>query len=149
MTSPKIAVIGGGTGLASLLRGLKGYSDNISAVVCMTDNGKSSGKLRQDLQMLPPGDIRQCLAALSAQETLLLELFNYRFKKGRGLSGHSLGNVILAGLTEISGDFKKAIKLMSQILDIKGKVLPVTLDYVQLGAELENHGKFSANQICP
>jgi len=149
MNSPKIVVIGGGTGLASLLRGLKGYSDNISAVVCMTDNGKSSGKLRRDLQMLPPGDIRQCLAALSSQETLLLELFNYRFKKGRGLSGHSLGNLILAGLTEISGDFKKAIKLMSQILDIKGKVLPVTLDHVQLGAELAKGHKIFGESNMP
>ncbi len=141
MRGPKIAVIGGGTGLATLLRGLKNYSEQISAVVCMTDDGKSSGRLRKDLKMLPPGDIRQCLAALSAQESLILELFNFRFNQGNHLSGHSLGNLLLTALTEMSGDFKKAIKLMSQILDIKGKVLPVTLDRVQLGAELENGRK--------
>ncbi len=141
MRGPKITVLGGGTGLATLSRGLKNYSEQISAVVCMTDDGQSSGKLRKDLKMLPPGDIRQCLAALSAQESLILELFNFRFNKGNHLSGHSLGNLLLAALTDMSGDFKKAIKLMSQILDIKGRVLPVTLDQVQLGAELENGRK--------
>lgn len=141
MKGPKITVLGGGTGLAALLRGLKNYSEDIWAVVCMTDDGRSSGKLRKDLKMLPPGDIRQCLAALSSQESLLLELFNFRFNKGKHLSGHSLGNLLLAALTDMSGDFKKAIKLMSQILDIKGKVLPVTSDSVQLGAELENGRK--------
>src|SRR3989304_8966479 len=141
MRGPKIVVIGGGSGLATLLRGLKNYSDSISAVVCMTDNGRSSGKLREDLKMLPPGYIRQCLVALSSQESLLSELFNFRCKKGQHLNGHSLGNLLLAGLTEMSGDFRKAVKLMSQILDIKGRVLPVTLEQIQLGARLANRKK--------
>jgi len=111
MRGPNIVVIGGGSGLATLLRGLKNYSDSISAVVCMTDNGRSSGKLREDLKMLPPGDIRQCLVALSSQESLLSELFNFRFKKGQHLNGHSLGNLLLAGLTEMSGDFRKGTNL--------------------------------------
>jgi uncharacterized cofD-like protein len=149
MRGPKIAVIGGGSGLSTLLRGLKNYTDDISAIVCMTDNGKSSGKLRKDIKMLPPGDIRQCLAALSSQESLLLELFNFRFDKGNTLSGHTLGNLLLAGLTELSGDFRKAVKLMSQILDIKGKVMPVTLDHVQLGAKLMNRRKVFGESSVP
>ena len=149
MRGPKIAVIGGGSGLSTLLRGLKNYTDDISAIVCMTDNGKSSGKLRDNLKMLPPGDVRQCLAALSSQESLLLELFNFRFDKGKDLFGHSLGNLLLAGLTEMSGDFRKAVKLMSQILDIKGKVMPVTLDHVQLGAKLKNMRKVFGEKSVP
>jgi len=149
MRGPKVAVVGGGSGLSTLLRGLKSYTDEISAIVCMTDNGRSSGKLRNDFKMLPPGDIRQCLAALSSQESLLLELFNFRFNRGKDLVGHSLGNLLLAGLTEMSGDFRKAVKLMSQILDIKGKVLPVTLDHVQLGARLENRKRVIGESSVP
>lgn len=133
-----VTVIGGGTGLATLLRGLKEYPLNISAIVTMTDDGASTGRLRRETGILPPGDIRKCLAALSENETEILNLFNYRFKKGFGISGHSLGNLFLTALAEETGSFEKAVEKASDILNIKGRVIPATLEDVHLGAHFED-----------
>jgi len=134
----RVTVIGGGTGLAVLLRGLKQLPIDIKAIVTMTDNGASSGRLRRDYGILPPGDIRQCLVSLADDEKLLTRLFNYRFEKGRGLSGHSFGNLFLVALTKITGNFEQAISESSRILAIRGRVVPSTLKNVNLGAELKN-----------
>ncbi|MDJ0714531.1 MAG: YvcK family protein [Prochloraceae cyanobacterium] len=138
---PKIVAIGGGTGLSTLLRGLKEYSSNITAIVTVADDGGSSGRLRRDLGVLPPGDIRNCLAALADEEKLLTELFQYRFKAGDGLTGHSFGNLFLTAMSEISGDWEKAIAASSQVLAVRGRVLPATLSDVSLWAELAD-GRF-------
>lgn len=133
---PKIVVVGGGTGLSTLLRGLKVYSANITAIVTVADDGGSSGRLRQEFGVLPPGDIRNCLAALADQEKLLTELFQYRFQTGNGLMGHSFGNLFLTAMTEITGDLERAIAASSQVLAVRGRVLPATLSDVCLWAEL-------------
>ena len=133
---PKIVVVGGGTGLSTLLRGLKVYSANITAIVTVADDGGSSGRLRQEFGVLPPGDIRNCLAALADQEKLLTELFQYRFKTGNGLVGHSFGNLFLTAMSEITGDLERAIAASSQVLAVRGRVLPATLSDVRLWAEL-------------
>jgi uncharacterized cofD-like protein len=133
---PKIVVVGGGTGLSTLLRGLKVYSANITAIVTVADDGGSSGRLRQEFGMLPPGDIRNCLAALADQEKLLTELFQYRFSAGSGLVGHSFGNLFLTAMSEITGDLERAIAASSQVLAVRGRVLPATLSDVRLWAEL-------------
>lgn len=133
---PKIVVVGGGTGLSTLLRGLKVYSANITAVVTVADDGGSSGRLRQEFGVLPPGDIRNCLAALADQEKLLTELFQYRFQAGSGLVGHSFGNLFLTAMSEITGDLERAIAASSQVLAVRGRVLPATLSDVRLWAEL-------------
>lgn len=132
---PKVVAIGGGTGLPTLLRGLKNYTSNITAIVTMADDGGSSGKLRWELGVLPPGDIRNCLVALAETETLMDEVLNYRFTQGEGLVGHSLGNLVLAGLTELTGGIDLAIRELSKVLAVRGKVLPSTLDQAQLCAE--------------
>lgn len=129
----KLVAIGGGTGLSTLLRGLKAYTSNVTAVVAVSDDGGSSGKLRQELGILAPGDVRNCLVALADDESLLKELFRYRFAQG-GLEGHSFGNLFLAALTEVAGDFEVAIRLSSQILAVRGQVLPATLSPVNLTA---------------
>ncbi len=133
---PKIVAIGGGTGLSTLLRGLKEYSANITAIVTVADDGGSSGKLRRDFGVLPPGDIRNCLAALADEEKLVTELFQYRFKAGDGLTGHSFGNLFLTAMSEITGDLEQAIAASSQVLAVRGRVLPATLTDVRLWAEL-------------
>ncbi len=133
---PKIVVVGGGTGLSTLLRGLKVYSANITAIVTVADDGGSSGRLRQEFGVLPPGDIRNCLAALADQEKLLTELFQYRFQAGGGLVGHSFGNLFLTAMSEITGDLERAIAASSQVLAVRGRVLPATLSDVRLWAEL-------------
>ncbi|MCQ2749432.1 MAG: YvcK family protein [Clostridia bacterium] len=133
----KIVVIGGGTGQAVFLRGLKHYSQNITAVVPVTDNGSSSGMLREDLGMLPPGDIRSCLLALAETEPTMETIFQYRFDRGR-LEGQNFGNLFIAAMTEIFGSFERAVQEMGKFLSIKGKVLPVSLDDLQLSVELEN-----------
>lgn len=138
-----IVTIGGGSGLSTLLRGLKNYPVNITAVVAVSDDGGSSGKLRTEFGVLPPGDIRNCLVALSEEENLMTKLFNYRFPKKGSLSNHSFGNLFLTALSSISGGFDKAITNASSILAIKGKVLPVSLDNVILKAELEDGTKVS------
>lgn len=135
---PKVVAIGGGTGLSTLLRGLKHFPVSISGIVTMTDNGASSGRLSREMGVLPPGDIRKCLAALSNDEQLMTKLFEYRFNKGRGLSGHSLGNLLLIALADITGDFDSAVQASSKILSIKGEVIPSTLEHVSLIAELAN-----------
>lgn len=134
---PKIVVIGGGTGLSTLLHGIKKYTDNITAIVTVTDTGGSSGRLTEQFNMLPPGDIRNCLVALAEVEPLMKDLFNYRFKNG-DLKGHSFGNLFIAALTEVTGDFEEAIKKSSEVLAIQGKVLPSTLENVSLVAQGKN-----------
>ncbi|MEL4898540.1 gluconeogenesis factor YvcK family protein [Crocosphaera sp. Alani8] len=139
---PKIVAIGGGTGLSTLLRGLKQYSANITAIVTVADDGGSSGRLREEIGVLPPGDIRNCMAALADEEKLLTELFQYRFQAGEGLTGHSFGNLFLTAMTAITGrDFEKAIATSSKVLAIRGKVLPATLSDVRLWARLDD-GRF-------
>jgi uncharacterized cofD-like protein len=133
---PKIVVIGGGTGLSTLLRGLKTYSNNITAIVTVADDGGSSGRLRRENGVLPPGDIRNCLAALASEETLLTELFQYRFTAGDGLTGHSFGNLFLTAMSDITGDLERAIAASSDVLAVRGKVLPATLSDMRLWAEL-------------
>lgn len=135
---PKIVVVGGGTGLSTLLRGLKEYSSNITAIVTVADDGGSSGRLRREIGVLPPGDIRNCLAALADEEELLTELFQYRFKAGDGLVGHSFGNLFLTVMSEITGDLEQAATASSKVLAISGKVLPSTLSDVSLWAEMED-----------
>ncbi len=135
---PKIVVVGGGTGLSTLLRGLKEYSSNITAIVTVADDGGSSGRLRREIGVLPPGDIRNCLAALADEEELLTELFQYRFKAGDGLVGHSFGNLFLTVMSEITGDLEQAATASSKVLAISGKVVPSTLSDVSLWAEMED-----------
>lgn len=133
---PKIVVIGGGTGLSVLLKGLKEFTGNITAVVSMADDGGSSGRIRDQLGMLPPGDVRNCMVALANREASMEQLFNYRFQEGKDLKGHNLGNLMLVALTEMYGSFEVAVKQMSKVLAICGKVLPSTLENVGLVAEL-------------
>jgi uncharacterized cofD-like protein len=132
---PKIVALGGGTGLSTLLRGLKDYSANITAVVTVADDGGSSGRLRRELGGLPPGDIRNCLAALADQEKLITELFQYRFRTGDGLAGHSFGNLFLSAMSEITNGWEQAIATSSQVLAVRGQVLPATLSDVRLWAD--------------
>lgn len=132
---PKVVVLGGGTGLSTLLRGLKEYTNNITAIVTVADSGGSSGKLRDQLDTLPPGDIRNCLVALADAEPLMGELFQYRFKGGSGLEGHSFGNLFITALSKVTGDFEKAISESSKVLAIRGRVMPSTLNRVNLIGE--------------
>src|SRR6202050_2334974 len=143
MESLKIVAIGGGTGLSTLPHGWKRYAYTpkqveITAVVTVTDDGGSSGRLRREFDVLPPGDIRNCMVALSEDEALLSKLFQYRFSEGRGLKGHSFGNLFLTALTDLTGDFSKAVKLSSEILASLGRIYPSTNAKVVLEAELEN-----------
>ncbi len=135
---PKVAVIGGGTGLSVLLRGLKRYTSNITAIVTVADDGGSSGRLRGEFGILPPGDIRNCLVALADKETLMEKLFQHRFINGHGLAGHTMGNLLIAAMTQVVGDFQTAIQEMSKVLAIRGHVLPATLQNCFLSAELED-----------
>jgi uncharacterized cofD-like protein len=135
---PNIVAIGGGTGLSTLLSGLKRYSSNITAIVTVADDGGSSGVLRRELGVQPPGDIRNCLAALSREEPLLTRLFQYRFRAGSGLEGHSFGNLFLSALTAITGSLESAITASSRVLAVQGQVVPATNADVRLWAELEN-----------
>ena len=134
---PKIVVIGGGTGLSILLRGLKRYTANITAIVTVADDGGGSGVLREDLGMLPPGDIKSCILALADMEPTMEKLLQYRFNEGM-LKGQSFGNLFIAAMNEIYGSFEMAIKEVSNVLAVTGKVLPMTLEDVTLYAELEN-----------
>ena len=135
---PNIVAIGGGTGLSTLLSGLKRYSSHITAIVTVADDGGSSGVLRRELGVLPPGDIRNCLAALSTEEPLLTRLFQYRFSAGSGLEGHSFGNLFLSALSAITGNLETAITASSRVLAVQGQVVPATNVDVRLWAELEN-----------
>ncbi len=134
---PRIVVIGGGHGLATLLRGLKSYTKNLTAIVTVADDGGSSGELRRSLGVLPPGDIRNCLTALSNDEELLTQLFQYRFSDETGLNGHSLGNLFISGLAEITGSFEEAVAESGRVLAVQGQVLPSTLTDVRLSASIE------------
>jgi len=134
----RIVAIGGGTGLSNLIRGLKHETEHITAIVDMSDDGRSTGKLRRDFNVLAPGDIRNCIVALADEEEIYHKVFAYRFPHGRGLKGHNLGNLILMALEDITGSFKKAIKEMSEILNIKGQVLPSTYEDVIISAKLAN-----------
>ena len=134
---PKIVVIGGGTGLSTMLRGLKYYTSNITAIVTVGDDGGGSGDLREDLGMLPPGDIRNCILALADTEPIMEDLLQYRFKDGR-LKNQSFGNLFLAAMDGISDNFEEAVQKMSSVLAVTGKVIPVTLDNMKLVAKLEN-----------
>ncbi len=138
---PNIVAIGGGTGLSTLLKGLKNYSSNITAIVTVSDDGGSSGILRKQLGVQPPGDIRNCLAALSNEEPILTRLFQYRFSEGSGLEGHSFGNLFLSALTTITGSLEKAVQASSKVLAVQGQVLPATNIDVMLWAELEDGDK--------
>ena len=137
---PRIVAMGGGTGLSTLLRGLKNHSSNITAIVTVTDDGGSSGKLIQDKGMIPPGDIRNCLVALADAEKSMTDLFQHRFKNDSGsLSGHAIGNLLIAALVDqAKGDFEQAIEIASDVLAIRGRVVPSTLERVQLRAILED-----------
>jgi uncharacterized cofD-like protein len=133
---PRIVAIGGGTGLSTLLRGLKQYSTNITAIVTVADDGGSSGELRRSMGVLPPGDIRHCLTALADDETLMGQLFQYRFSSGNGLSGHSLGNLLITALAEITGSFEEGVAESGRVLAVQGQVLPATLHDVKLAADI-------------
>jgi len=135
---PKIVVMGGGTGLSTLLHGLKHYTTNITAIVTVADDGGSSGRLRQEFGMLPPGDIRNCLVALADTEPLMQRLFQYRFAEESTLKGHSFGNLFLTAMTKITGDFEQAIQASSKVLAIRGRVIPSTRTKVCLVAEHED-----------
>ncbi len=132
---PKIVVIGGGTGLSVLLHGLKELTSNITAIVTVADDGGSSGRLRNEFDVLPPGDIRNCLVALADAEPLMRDLFQFRFDEGEGLKGHNFGNLFITALSKITGDFEKAIKESSKVLAIRGQVVPSTLEKVVLVAK--------------
>ncbi len=134
---PKIVAIGGGTGLSTMLRGLKQYSSNLTALVTVADDGGGSGVLREDLGMLPPGDIRNCILALANTEPIMQKLLQYRFQDGM-LKGQSFGNLFLAAMDGISDSFEEAVKKMSDVLAVTGKVLPITLDDVRLCAETDS-----------
>lgn len=146
---PRIVIIGGGTGLPVLLRGLKQYPVDITAIVTVADDGGSSGRLRNDLHIPPPGDIRNVLAALSDVEPLIEEMFQHRFKTSNELSGHSLGNLILAAMTSITGNFVHAIQEMSKVLNVRGKVLPAANQSVVLHAEMEDGTVVSGESKIP
>lgn len=135
---PKIVVIGGGTGLSTILRGLKLYTTNLTAIVTVADDGGSSGRLRDELGILPPGDIRNCLLAMAEAEPLLQKLFQYRFQDSKELAGHSFGNLFIAAMTKTTGSFTTAIDQMSKVLAVSGKVLPATNQSCSLQFELEN-----------
>jgi uncharacterized cofD-like protein len=134
---PNFVCIGGGTGLSTLLAGLKSFSRNITAVVAVTDEGGSSGRLRQEWGVLPPGDVRNCLVALAEDDNSLNRILNFRFDRGE-LEGHSLGNLILLAACELTGDFSKAVEEMNRLLAIRGRVLPVTTETVVLHGETDD-----------
>lgn len=134
----KVVVIGGGTGLSVLLRGLKTFPVDITAIVTVADDGGSSGRIRQELHLPPPGDVRNVLVALAEVEPLIEQLFQHRFKNGNGLTGHSLGNLLLAGMTSITGDFAKGISELSKVLNVRGKVIPAANESVILHAEMSD-----------
>lgn len=134
-TGPKIVVIGGGTGLSVLLKGLKHHTSNITAVVSVGDDGGSSGRLRKEFNVIPVGDIRSCIVALADEEDIMEKVFNYRFSRGEGLKGHSLGNLLLIAMSGISGNFQDAVANADQILHMGGRVLPITMEPLVLKAE--------------
>lgn len=147
--NPRIVVMGGGTGLSVMLRGLKEKPLDITAIVTVADDGGSSGILRSELQMPPPGDIRNVLTALADVEPSLSEMLKYRFKSGSGLAGHSLGNLLLAAMTDITGDFVAGIRELSRVLAVRGRVLPAANQAVVLKAEMEDGSIVSGESSIP
>ena len=135
---PRIVAVGGGTGLSMLLSGTKNITNNLTAIVSVGDDGGSSGRLREEMGILPPGDIRHCITALADDEDLVNKLFKYRFTNGEGLEGHSFGNLFLTALYDITGDMVSAVRASSRVLSIRGRVLPATLDDMKLVAEMED-----------
>lgn len=135
---PRIVAVGGGTGLSMLLSGVKNITNNLTAVVSVGDDGGSSGRLREEMGILPPGDIRHCITALADDEDLVNKLFKYRFDNGAGLEGHSFGNLFITALYDITGDMVSAVRASSRVLSIRGRVLPATLDDMKLVAEMED-----------
>ena len=148
VSGPKIVGVGGGTGLSTMLRGLKNYTNNITAIVTVGDDGGGSGKIREDFGMLPPGDIRNCILALADTEPIMEKLLQYRFKEG-SLEGQSFGNLFLAAMAGISDNFEEAVQRMSSVLAVTGKVLPVTLDDMKLVAILENGDEIDGESRIP
>ncbi|WP_136608190.1 gluconeogenesis factor YvcK family protein [Paenibacillus dokdonensis] len=146
---PRIVVMGGGTGLSVMLRGLKEMPLDITAIVTVADDGGSSGILRSELQMPPPGDIRNVLTALADVEPLMSEMLRYRFSSGSGLAGHSLGNLILAAITDISGDFVTAVRELSRVFAVRGRVLPAAGEAVVLSAEMEDGSVVTGESKIP
>jgi uncharacterized cofD-like protein len=146
---PKVVAIGGGHGLAALLRGLKEHTTNITAIVTVADDGGSSGRLRRELGVLPPGDFRNCIAALADDEALTTHLFQYRFGNGSGLNGHSFGNLFITAMAEVTGSFERAILESGRVLAVQGQVLPSTLQDVTLTADLEAGPNADADESVP
>ena len=135
---PRIVAIGGGTGLSVLLRGLRAYTDNLTAILTVADDGGSSGRLRREMGVLPPGDFRNCLVAMSDDESLVRELFQYRFDQGDGLEGHSFGNLFIVAMTNVTGSFEKALYESSRVLAVHGQILPATVANLSLSARLSD-----------
>lgn len=146
---PRIVALGGGTGLSTLLRGLKEYSDHVTAIVTVTDDGGSSGRLRRQIGILPPGDFRQCLVALADVEPLMTQLFQYRFTEGDDLEGHSFGNLFIAAMIAITGSFERAIRESSRVLAVRGQILPSTLENLTLSAEFEDDATVIGESAIP
>ena len=145
----RVVTIGGGTGLSTMLRGLKEHTSNITAIVTVADDGGSSGRIRHNLGILPPGDVRNTLIALADTEPLMETLFQYRFSWGEGLQGHSFGNLFIAAMTDITGDFEEGIRAFSKVLAVRGKVLPSTLDAVRLGAVYTDGSRVLGESCIP
>ncbi|MCA8944751.1 MAG: YvcK family protein, partial [Planctomycetes bacterium] len=144
--SPSVVAIGGGTGASGLLRGLKEHTDKLTAIVTVADDGGSSGRFRKEFGMLPPGDIRNCLAALSDAGPVLEKLFQYRFEEG-DLKGHPFGNIFLAAMTQVSGDFEQAVKEANRVLNVRGRVLPATTTKISLIAEHSDGSKTTGESL--
>ncbi len=148
---PKIVAIGGGTGLSNLLRGLKQYSSNLTAIVTVADDGGSSGRLRQNMQVIPPGDIRNCIAALADAEPLVTELFQYRFdeRAGEGMSGHSFGNLFITAMAEVTGSVERGIEETSRVLAVRGRIVPSSLEDVALVARFRDGREVRGESMIP
>jgi 2-phospho-L-lactate transferase/gluconeogenesis factor (CofD/UPF0052 family) len=147
---PRVVAIGGGTGLSTLLRGLKEHTSNLTAIVTVCDDGGSSGRLRRDLRLLPPGDFRQCIAALADSDPLVTRLFEHRFEaQGGELKGHAFGNLFIAALAQITGSFERALEESSRVLNVRGRILPSTLEDVTLCAELADRSMVEGESLIP
>lgn len=146
---PKVVAIGGGTGLSTLLHGLKQYTNNITAIVTVADDGGSSGRIREQFGILPPGDIRNCLVALAEAEPMMRDLFQFRFGEGSELEGHNFGNLFITAMTKLTGDFEKAVKESSRVLAIRGQVIPSTLNKVVLVAEYQDGSRTEGEAQIP
>jgi uncharacterized cofD-like protein len=146
---PRIVTVGGGTGLSSLLRGLKQYTTNLTAIVTVADDGGSSGRLRRDLKVLPPGDFRQCIVAMADAEPLMTKLFQHRFAEAGDLSGHSFGNLFIVAMSQITGNFESALKESSRVLAVRGQIVPSTLEDVTLWAELDDASMIEGESQIP